>query len=80
MKVKIIKKKDGSFESSDGSGLVAYFWYTASRQGTQGAPIRFQFGSSVGWHEEGAELDLDLYQGENSNGRLVWKEAVEVPL
>lgn len=70
MKVKILRKKDGSFEGSDGN-QVSYFWYRFAYG--ENYQNRAEFGSVDGSHQEGDEPDLDLYR-EDKKGRLTWKE------
>lgn len=73
MKLKIKKRKDGSFQGSDGEN-VTYFWYDAVDLENN---MLIQFGSREGGHEEGAELELEVVRYERADGRTGYKELGE---
>jgi len=73
MKIKILKRKDGSFQGSDGEH-VNYFWYDAVRVEDQ---TLIQFGSREGGHEAGETKDLEVVRYERADGRTGYKELGE---
>jgi len=75
MQIKILKVKDGSFLSDDGSGKkVPFFWHDSVFIGGEKDGVEFSFGSK-NEHAVGV-YDLDLFKAENSRGRIVWKERI----
>jgi len=73
MKVRIIKRKDGSFQGSDGEN-VGYYWYDAVRLEDN---MLIQFGSREGGHEEKTEKDLNVVKYERADGKTGYKELSE---
>jgi len=73
MKLKIIKRKDGSFEGSDGVP-VNYFWYDGIRISDD---TLIQFGSREGGHVEGETMELEVVRYERKNGSFGYKEVSE---
>jgi len=72
LEVKILKKKDGTFQGRDGS-QVKYYWYKALRSDTQ---VTINFGSRNGDYEEGDVLDILLEKYEKPNGEFAYKEVI----
>jgi len=73
MKLKIIKRKDGSFQGSDGE-QVNYFWYDGIRLSDD---TLIQFGSREGGHAEGETMDLEVVRYEKKDGSIGYKEVAE---
>jgi len=69
MKLKITRRKDGSFDGSDGE-RVPYFWYKAVRPDG----VTLEFGSKNDSYSEGDELELDIEKTERANGKFGYKE------
>jgi len=72
MQIKIIGKKDGSFQGDDGQ-KVEYYWYKALRE-SDGVTI--EFGSRDGNHRMNETKDLDIEKTERAGGRFGYKEIV----
>lgn len=69
MKLFIIAVKTKPFTGSSGTE-IPYHWYTARKpDGT-----RIQFGSKVGTHPIGQEVELIVEKYEKSNGEAGYKE------
>lgn len=73
MTLKILKRKDGSFQGNDGEH-VAYYWYKAVRTSDE---TLIEFGSREGEHEEGTTKDLNVVRYERGDGKMAWKELAE---
>jgi len=71
-KVKILKRKDGSFTGDNGE-QVEYYWYKGIRLADE---VTIEFGSRNGDHEEGSEVAIDLEKYESNSGKIKYKERI----
>jgi len=67
-KLTIKKRKDGTFEGTDGP--VPYFWYKAVRDDG----VTIEFGSTDGSHLEGESKELMIEKTERAGGKFGYKE------